>query len=163
MILKHFEKHLLHLKLILIGQMHSFCCCVQARALKEQLPSGAVEAGVRIFARHGQHQRSVILLQSAPSKDSVSLETLQAVFAALLQANEAALSLRLLKACSLISSYATEHNPSSNRLARLAWCRVPDHINEIQVMPSPGSKACIPGMHAFASAGYRLEHAWRGG
>lgn len=120
--------------------IQTFWCCVQARALKEQLPSEAVEAGVRIFARHGQHQRSVTLLQSAPSKESVSLETLQAVFAALLQANEAALSLDLLKACSLISSYAIK---PLNRILPVLPVRM-----EVKL--------------AY-SAGHRLEHAWRGG
>ena len=72
-------------------------CCSQARALKEDLSPEATEAGIRVFARHGQHKRSVELLRGAVGKAAVSVETLQAVFTALLQANEPALALDLLQ------------------------------------------------------------------
>ncbi|CAK0757662.1 hypothetical protein CVIRNUC_002559 [Coccomyxa viridis] len=69
----------------------------EARALKEDISPEAVEAGVRVFARHGQHERSVELLRGAVGKAAVSVETLQAVFTALLQANEPALAMDLLQ------------------------------------------------------------------
>lgn len=72
-------------------------CRSQARALKEDISPEAVEAGVRVFARHGQHERSVELLRGAVGKAAVSVETLQAVFTALLQANEPALAMDLLQ------------------------------------------------------------------
>ena len=67
-------------------------------ALLEQVVI-CMQASVRIFARHGQHRRAVTLFQSAPCKASVSWDTLQAVFAALLQANEPVLSMEILKVC----------------------------------------------------------------
>ena len=72
-------------------------CRSQARALKEDLSPEAVEAGVRVFARHGQHKRSIELLRGAVGKAAVSVETLQAVFTSLLQANEPALAIDLLQ------------------------------------------------------------------
>lgn len=103
---------------------------MQARALKEELPTDAIEvrcpgACVLLMNRVArklslpQHspagtsrhlhagKRAHIcppwpaqkVFQSAPCKASVSWDTLQAVFAALLQANEPVLSMEILKVC----------------------------------------------------------------
>ena len=95
-------------------------CRLQARALKEDLSPEAIEAGVRVFARHGQHKRSVELLRGAVGKAPVSVETLQAVFTALLQANEPALAMDLLQVRAN-SDYCVNEDRQTASLLLIAW------------------------------------------